>query len=116
MACVGRDIKDPCPAHTHLLVPADAQVLLCRAPLSEFYSHSVHISGIAVTLVQHLALGLAEPHLVYIGSLLKPVQVPQDGIPAFCCVNCTTQLGIISELDVPLFPVPRDFAVTTFQI
>ena len=38
------------------------QVLSSRAILKEFFSQSVHISGIAPAQVQHLALGLVEPH------------------------------------------------------
>lgn len=29
--------------------------------------------------------------------LSELVQVRLDGVPSFCCVNCTTQLGIISK-------------------
>lgn len=37
--------------------------------------------------------------------LFKPLQVPLDGIPSFLCINCTTQLDIISKLPrVPLIP------------
>jgi len=32
------------------------------------------------------------------GTMLKPVQIPLDDIPPFSCVNCTTQLGVISKL------------------
>jgi len=28
------------------------------------------------------------------GPPLKSVKVPLDGIPSFCCNNCTTQLGV----------------------
>jgi len=30
--------------------------------------------------------------------LFKLVQVPLDGIPSFCLINCTTHLGVISKL------------------
>jgi len=48
--------------------------------------------------VEYLALGLAEPHKVHTGQLLKLVQVPLDGIPSLKCVNCTTQLGVVDKL------------------
>jgi len=32
------------------------------------------------------------------GSLFKFVQVPLDGMPSFCCINCTTQLDGTSKL------------------
>jgi len=32
------------------------------------------------------------------GPHLKPVQLTLDGIPSFCDIICTTQLGIISKL------------------
>ncbi|KAK4819180.1 hypothetical protein QYF61_025995 [Mycteria americana] len=57
------------------------QVLLRRAALNPFIPQSVLILGIALAQVQDLALGLVEPHEVHTGPLLKPVQVPQDGIP-----------------------------------
>ena len=54
--------------------------------------------SVALTQVQDLALGFAEPHEVLLGPLLKPVQVPLDGIPSLRCVDHTSQLGIISKL------------------
>jgi len=38
------------------------EALFHRAPLSELFSQSIHISGIAIAQVQDLALGLVEPH------------------------------------------------------
>lgn len=32
------------------------------------------------------------------GLLLKPIQVPLDGIPSFCHINHTTHLGVICKL------------------
>lgn len=29
---------------------------------------------------------------------LEPVKLPEDDIPSLQCVNCTTQLGVISKL------------------
>ncbi|KAK4819077.1 hypothetical protein QYF61_025310 [Mycteria americana] len=45
-----------------------------------------------------LALGLVELHEVQTGPPLKSVKVPPDGIPSLQCVDCTTQLGVISKL------------------
>ena len=53
---------------------------------------------IALTQVQHLAFGLVKPHLVHMGPLLKPIQVPLDGVPPLYRVNCTTHLVVISKL------------------
>lgn len=43
------------------------QVLLCRAVLKECLSHSVYISGIASTQMQHLALGNQDGHHMQFG-------------------------------------------------
>ncbi|PKU46696.1 serine-rich hypothetical protein [Limosa lapponica baueri] len=48
--------------------------------------------------VQDAALGFVEPHEVHMGPLLKPVQIPLDGIPCLSCVNHATQLGVICKL------------------
>jgi len=50
-------------AHVQLFVHQNLQVFLIRAALNEFFSQSVDISRIAPTQVEHLALGLVEPHL-----------------------------------------------------
>ena len=42
--------------------------------------------------------------------LLEPTQVPLDGIPSFCCVNCTAQLGAISKL---LISIPLSVSLIT---
>ncbi|PKU40563.1 testosterone 17-beta-dehydrogenase 3-like [Limosa lapponica baueri] len=44
------------------------------------------------------AHGLVEPHEVHTGPLLKPVQIPLDGILSLRHVNCTTQIGVICKL------------------
>jgi len=49
-------------AHPHLSVPQSLQGLLYRATLNEFFSQSVHISGIALTKVQQLSLGFIKSH------------------------------------------------------
>jgi len=48
--------------------------------------------------MQHLALGIVEPHQVPAVSLFEPVQVPMDSVLSFRRVNCITQLGVISKL------------------
>lgn len=45
-----------------------------------------------------LALDLVECHEVCIGPHLQPFQVPLYDICHLQCVNCTTQLGVISSL------------------
>jgi len=56
------------------------------------------VLGIAPTHVQDPTLDLVEPHEVCTGSLLKPVQVPLDGIPSLQCVNLIKQLGVTGKL------------------
>ncbi|PKU42315.1 rna-directed dna polymerase from mobile element jockey-like [Limosa lapponica baueri] len=85
-------------AHVELLVHRHPQVLLLRAALNPFCTQPVFVSGIAMSQVQDLALGLVELHEVHMGSLLKPVQVPLDGIPFFQRVDHATQLDIVSKL------------------
>ena len=48
--------------------------------------------------VRDLALGLAEPHELHMGTPLKNVQVFLDGNPIFYSANFTTQLGLIHRL------------------
>lgn len=55
------------------------QVLLHRAVLKKF-SQSVHISGIVLTQMEHLALYLIEPDSVHQGLRFKHVQVPLNSI------------------------------------
>jgi len=47
--------------------------------------------------VRHRALGQVEPHEVHRGPLLEFIKVPLDGIPSFCHINCTTQLGVVCK-------------------
>jgi len=72
--------------------------------LSEL-SQPVHRCGIAPVQVLHLAVGLVDSHQVLMGSFFKPEQVPLVGIPFFYCINCTTQLGVISKL-TELYSIP----------
>ena len=63
--------------------------LLSMSCSSNLYSH--------LELPQHKCPSLL--NLIRASCLLfKHVQVPLDSIPPFCCVNCTTQLGVISKL------------------
>jgi len=41
-----------------------------------------------------------------VGPLFKCVLVPCGDIPSFYCVNCTTQLGVVSRLaEGTLYPI-----------
>ena len=51
-----------------------------RAALNPFVLQLVLVMGVALTQVQDLAFGFVEPHEVYLGPLLMPVQVPLDDI------------------------------------
>lgn len=68
--------------------------------------------GSAPDQVLELVLGLVELHKLHVGSLFKPGQAPLDGIPSFYPVNCTSQLGVISELaDPPVCVINKDIDV-----
>ena len=49
--------------------------------------------GIALTQVQHLALGLLELYEVSTGSVLKPLKVLLDGLTYLQCVSHTRSLS-----------------------
>jgi len=73
----------------------------------------VWILGAALTQMQDLALGFAEPHEVQTGPTVQLVQVPLDAIPSFWHVSCTTQLGIICRLaegalNLPVYVIDED--------
>ncbi|KAK4811172.1 hypothetical protein QYF61_019803 [Mycteria americana] len=85
-------------AHVQFFIHQYPQVLLLSAALNPFIPQSVLILGIAPMQVQDLALGFVELQEVPMGPLLKPVQVPLDGIPSLKRINCTTQLGVICKL------------------
>jgi len=85
-------------AYVQLFIHQYPQALLSRAALNPFIPQPVLVVGVAPTHMQDLALGLAEPHEVHTGALLKLVQVPLDGILSFWCISCTTQLGVICKL------------------
>lgn len=68
--------------------PPPPQSLFCMVAFKQF-SHT-HLGS---TL--H---GLVEPHQVYVGPALNPIQVPLAGVPSFYCTNCTAQLGAISKV------------------
>ena len=83
------------PGHVELLNHQYPQVLLLRAALNPFSAQSAFVVGIAPTHVQDLALGLVKLHEVCTDPTLKPVKIPQDGIPFLQCVSHTIQLGFI---------------------
>ncbi|PKU42438.1 hypothetical protein llap_7238 [Limosa lapponica baueri] len=86
------------PAHIQVFIYQYPQVLLGTAALNPFVPHPALISGVELTQVQNLALGLVEPHVVHTGTLPEPVQVPLGDIPSLRCVNCTTHLGAVCKL------------------
>jgi len=102
----GAEVQNPLPQPAgHVAFDAAqgmAGLLGCEhiiARLCPTYQYQpVLILGIAPTQVQDPALGLVEPHEVYLSPLLKPVQVPLDGIPSLQHINCATQLGVIHKL------------------
>ena len=85
-------------AHIESFINWHPQILFLRAALKPLSAQPVALLGIALTQVQDLALGLVELHEVGMGSPLKPVQVPLDGIHFLLHVNCTTQLSVICKL------------------
>jgi len=58
----------------------------------------VLVLGIAPICVQDLALGFVVLQEFHMGLPLKPVKVLLDGIPSLQCVDCTTQLGVVSKV------------------
>ena len=86
------------PVHVQLFIHRYPQVLLGRAVLNAFIPQTVLISGLALTQVQNLSLGLVELHEVLASAPLQLMQVPLDGLSSCWYVNCTTQLGVISKL------------------
>jgi len=86
------------PAQVQLFIDQYPQVLLGRAALNPFIPQPVLILQIYLMPVQDPPFGLVEPHKVHTGPLLEPVQVPLHVIPSLHHVNCTTYLGVISEL------------------
>lgn len=48
--------------------------------------------------VQHLVFVLVEPHYAHAAPLFKPVQVPLDGIPLFCCVISNLTEGALNPI------------------
>ena len=85
-------------AHMQLPNHHYPQIILGRAALNPFIPQLVLVVKVALTQVQDLAFGFVEPHEIHLGSLLKPGQVPVDGIPSLWCVNCAPQLVVISKL------------------
>ncbi|PKU47351.1 hypothetical protein llap_2318 [Limosa lapponica baueri] len=65
---------------------------------ASFSTQPIFVLGIDLIHVQNLALGLFELHEVHMGPLLKPVQVPLDGILSLQHGDCATDLGIVGKL------------------
>ncbi|RMC06606.1 hypothetical protein DUI87_16043 [Hirundo rustica rustica] len=85
--------------HVQALIHQHPQVLLLGATLHLFIpTQPVLILGDALTQVWHLVLGLVKSHEIPMGPLLKPVQIPLDGILSFRYVNSTTQLCVIDKV------------------
>lgn len=76
-------------AHVKLYIHQKPQVLLSRADLSEFFSQSVVISGIACIQLAciQLELGFLISQ-VPMGPIFKLFQVPLVGNSSFCCIKC----------------------------
>lgn len=55
-------------------------------------------TGLGLTQVQHLALGIVEPHYVFVSLLLKLVQASLNSIPSFYCISCTTKQTLTATL------------------
>ena len=82
-------------AHIQLFFHQDPQVLFCKAALNEFFSQSVHISGIAPSASP--CIWSCRVSLGSHGPTFKPLQVPLDGIPSFySLINFITHLGIVN--------------------
>ncbi|KAK4822062.1 hypothetical protein QYF61_008871 [Mycteria americana] len=76
---------------------AHVQLFIHQAALNPFIPKPVLIPGVAPTQVQDPALGLVEPHEIYMGPLLELVHVSLDGIASLRRVNHTTQLGVVCK-------------------
>ena len=85
-------------AHVQLPIHQYPQVVFCKAALNPFIPQLALVMEVALTQVQDLAFGFVEPHEIHLGPLLKPVQVPLDGIPSFSFAGYTPQLGVLSKL------------------
>jgi len=73
-------------------------VLLSSAALNPFILQPIFMPGVALTLVQDLALRLVELHEVHTGPFLDLVQVPLDGIVSLRRVDHTTELDVTCRL------------------
>ena len=73
----------------------------------EFFSQSLHISRLLQPKCN--SLHLASLYLIR----FTWVQVHLDGIPSFCHINCTTQLGVMYKLaegalDAIIYAIDKD--------
>lgn len=83
-------------------MPRFSSTKLCSVALNDFFFQAVLMSGVALTQLQNLAFELHER--VLLGPVLK--LVPLDGIPSFCCVNCTAHLCVICKLAAGALDLP----------
>ena len=76
-----------------LLCVHQKQQIFLQMSVLKFFSHSAHIYGIVLTHIPfHLTL------LNLIRFTYQACPGTSDGIPSFCCMNCTTQPGAINKL------------------
>lgn len=80
--------------HGKLCMHQIPQVLVPRAALNPFPTQPVLVLDIALTHVQHLALGLVELDDVCTVPPLRPAKVPLDDICSLQCVDHATQIGV----------------------
>ena len=84
-------------------------VLLLKAAVYPLSTQPVFMSVIALTQVQHLALGLVELHEVHRVPSFSPVKITQDGVPFLLCVN--SRLSLSSRRRLKYF---HDFFIGLF--
>jgi len=63
---------------------------------SPFFTQPIFIPGIALNMLEDLALGLAELHNVHVRPTLKTVLIPLDVFSAFYHISCTTHASTSS--------------------
>ncbi|KAK4832661.1 hypothetical protein QYF61_024780 [Mycteria americana] len=88
----------PLLAHIQPTVNQHPQVLFHLAAFQPLFPKPVALHGVAVTQVQDLALGLAEPHTIDLSPSIQPVQVPLQSLPTLKQIDTPAQLGVICKL------------------
>lgn len=78
--------------------PSSSSTLLSRAALHLSIPQPVWEPGIAPTQVQHLALGLVEPHEFHVGPLPEFVQAPWMAACPLGVSSAQPQVGVIRKL------------------